>query len=88
MPHWLIYLPLLLALVIGGLVSWRWSGQQALEQQIAAIREAGEPVTLEELAAMYPEPAGENAAERYLEAADVYVPAGEVPLPEALRSRA
>jgi hypothetical protein len=37
-------------------------------QEIRAIRAAGEPVTMEELLARYPEPKGENAAEVYQQA--------------------
>ena len=69
------------AVVVVGLVLWYvWYRQdlsRQVEEALQEIREAGYPVTLEELNEWYPEPLGENAAYIYLEAADAFVEADE-----------
>jgi len=63
-PRWAIIAAVVLALHLSPWLALRFHGAVRLQAEIRAIREAGLPVTLEELDAWYPQPPpGENAAD-------------------------
>ncbi len=62
-----------------GLCLWHASLEAAVEEQLAAIRAKGEPVTLKELAALHPEIAGENLAVELLSAHAALTPMPDTP---------
>jgi len=69
---WKIPLSGLIVLLLAFAV-FRFVVHQRVQTRLAAIRDAGYPVTLEELDAWYPYPDGPNAADVYQRAFDAYV---------------
>ena len=63
--------------LLGGCVGYRVYLRVRINAELQAIRDAGHPVTLEELNAFYPQPEGENAADLLVQAADLLVPLPE-----------
>ncbi len=61
-----------IGLVIGAFVLWRFHWRGRVRAELQAIRDAGYPVTPEELDASYAWPVGDNAADVYLEAFAAY----------------
>jgi hypothetical protein len=69
MKRWLRGGAVLLFVLTGVCGAYRYGLYRLIESELAAIRQRGEPVSLAELDRWYPPvPAGENAAEIYLEA--------------------
>jgi len=64
----LLLLVLLVVAAVGNKLYWDWQVANALQ----SVRDAGYPITAEELNAWYPEPEGMNAADIYLEAFELF----------------
>ena len=64
--RWLIGIVVAVVVLVGGYLVYRWALRRGVEKRYAAIRAAGQPVTLKELAEWYPTPPlGLNGADVY-----------------------
>ena len=67
-PKWLTFVCVLIGLLLVGFVGWRVSIRGAVDAELRAIRDRGEPTTLNELDDWYPHPQGPNLADLLLDA--------------------
>ncbi len=70
LPRWLKVVFTIAMVCVLLFVGWHWSLSYAIDREIAAIRERGEPVTFDDVLAMYPPIEGENLATELLEAVE------------------
>ncbi len=73
----LLTLAVLVSLVIQA------TGRRAIERQIEALRDAGEPTTAGEFAALYPQPQGRNAADLFRRAGEKFIHPRDIDIPAA-----
>ncbi len=81
---WVAGVLLVLLVLAGTVVGMWWTGTRALERQIAALREAGEPVTLAGLDERSPMPEGPNGADLLERAGGKLIDPASIAIPDAL----
>ncbi len=80
LPKWLTMLLLVFVILLAGFTAWHIGIRGAVSAELQAIRDRGEPTTMQEVEDWYPQPNGPNLAVAVTDAADLLVELPDVPL--------